>query len=86
MCSRARQGGTAVFETNQIESIFELVRSGFGLSVVPAMALSHAAGCALVRLHTKSYRRIGYLRARRHQVSKPMREFTTWLRSIAKKQ
>lgn len=31
-----------------------------------------------------SYRRIGYIRARRHLVSRPMREFTSWLRSIAK--
>jgi DNA-binding transcriptional LysR family regulator len=62
---------------------FELVRSGFGLSVVPEMAFSNAAGCTLVRLQTQSYRRIGYIRARRHRVSQPMREFTSWLRSIA---
>jgi len=55
-----------------MESIFELVRSGFGLSVVPEMASSNAAGGTLVRLHTKSYRRIGYIRARRHLVSRPM--------------
>jgi LysR family transcriptional regulator, hydrogen peroxide-inducible genes activator len=85
-CTRARAELRSVFETNQMESIFELVRSGFGLSVVPEMALSHAGGCSLVRLHNKSYRRIGYIRARRHLVSKPMREFTTWLRLIAKKQ
>lgn len=84
-CTRAKAELRSVFETNQMESIFELVRSGFGLSVVPEMVLSHAAGCSLVRLQTKSYRRIGYLRARRHLVSKPMREFTTWLRSIANK-
>jgi LysR family transcriptional regulator, hydrogen peroxide-inducible genes activator len=85
-CTRAKAELRSVFETNQMESIFELVRSGFGLSLVPEMALSHASGCALVRLLHKSYRRIGYIRARRHLVSKPMREFTIWLRSIAKKQ
>ena len=84
-CTRARAELRSVFETNQMESIFELVRSGFGLSVVPEMAISHAGGCALVRLDTKSYRRIGYLRARRHLVSKPMREFTSWLRVISEK-
>jgi len=83
-CTRAKAKLQSVFETNQMESIFELVRSGFGLSVVPEMASSNAAGCALVRLHNKSYRRIGYIRARRHLVSRPMREFTSWLRSIAK--
>jgi LysR family hydrogen peroxide-inducible transcriptional activator len=83
-CTRAKAELRSVFETNQMESIFELVRSGFGLSVVPEMASSNAAGCTLVRLQTKSYRRIGYIRARRHLVSRPMREFTSWLRSIAK--
>ena len=83
-CTRAKAELRSVFETNQMESIFELVRSGFGLSVVPEMASSNAAGCTLVRLRTKSYRRIGYIRARRHLVSRPMREFTSWLRSIAK--
>ncbi len=83
-CTRAKAELRSVFETNQMESIFELVRSGFGLSVVPEMASSNAAGCTLVRLQTKSYRRIGYIRARRHLVSRPMREFISWLRSIAK--
>jgi LysR family transcriptional regulator, hydrogen peroxide-inducible genes activator len=83
-CTRAKAELRSVFETNQMESIFELVRSGFGLSVVPEMASSNAAGCTLVRLQNKSYRRIGYIRARRHLVSRPMREFTSWLRSIAK--
>ena len=83
-CTRAKAELRSVFETNQMESIFELVRSGFGLSVVPKMASSNAAGCTLVRLHTKSFRRIGYIRARRHLVSRPMREFISWLRSIAR--
>lgn len=85
-CTRAKAELRSVFETNQMESIFELVRSGFGLSVVPEMASSNAEGCTLVRLRTKSYRRIGYIRARRHLVSRPMREFTSWLRSIAQDQ
>ena len=85
-CARAKAELHSVFETNQLESIFELVRSGFGLSVVPETAASNAAGCTLVHLQTKSYRRIGYIRARRHLVSRPMREFTSWLRSIAKQQ
>jgi LysR family hydrogen peroxide-inducible transcriptional activator len=84
-CTRAKAELRSVFETNQIESIFE-VRSGFGLSVVPEMASSNAAGCTLVRLHKKSYQRIGYIRARGHLVSRPMREFASWLRSIAKGQ
>ena len=83
-CTRAKAELRSVFETNQMESIFEPVRSGFGLSVVPEMASSNAAGCTRVRLQNTSYRRIGYIRARRHLVSRPMREFTSWLCSIAK--
>jgi LysR family hydrogen peroxide-inducible transcriptional activator len=85
-CTRAKAELRSVFETNQMESIFELVRSGFGLSVVPAMASSNAEGCTLVPLQNISNRRIGYARARRHQVSRPMREFISWLRSIAQAQ
>jgi hypothetical protein len=48
--------------------------------------VERAAGCTLVRLRNKSYRRIGYIRARRHLVSRPMREFTSWLRAIAKEE
>jgi LysR family hydrogen peroxide-inducible transcriptional activator len=84
-CTRAKAELRSVFETNQMESIFELVRSGFGVTLVPEMASSNAAGCTLIHLQTKNtYRRIGYIRARRHLVSRPMREFTGWLRSIAK--
>jgi LysR family transcriptional regulator, hydrogen peroxide-inducible genes activator len=81
-CGRAKAGLSAVFETDQLASIFQLVRSGFGLTVVPAMAASHSAGCKLVALRGNSFRRIGYLRARRHSVTRPMREFTSWLRTL----
>src|SRR4029077_12653825 len=53
-----------------------------GLSVVPEMESSKAAGCTLLRLRNKSYRRIGYIWARRHFVSRPMREFTSWLQKM----
>jgi LysR family hydrogen peroxide-inducible transcriptional activator len=82
-CSRGRTELHRVFETDQLASIFQFVRSGFGLTVVPAMTASHSAGCKLIPLRGNSFRRIGYLRARRHVVSRPMREFTTWLRTLA---
>ncbi len=79
-CTHAKADLRSVFETNQLTSIFQLVRSAFGLTLVPAMASSHAEGCTLVPLRESSFRRIGYLRASRHFVSKPMREFVAWLR------
>jgi LysR family hydrogen peroxide-inducible transcriptional activator len=81
-CTRGKAELHSVFETNQMESIFQLVRSGFGVSLVPEMALSHATACALVCLKTNHQRRVGYLRARRHFVSRPMREFLSWLRAV----
>ena len=93
-CSRANAELHTVFEANHLESIFQLVRSSFGLTLVPAMTSSHATGCghlcspcdgrvALVPLRENSFRRIGYMRARRHTVSRPMREFINWLRTLA---
>jgi LysR family transcriptional regulator, hydrogen peroxide-inducible genes activator len=81
-CTRAKAELHSIFETNQLESIFQLSKSGFGVTLVPEMASSHAAGCALVPLRGSNSRRIGYLRARRHVVTRPMREFTSWLRAI----
>jgi LysR family transcriptional regulator, hydrogen peroxide-inducible genes activator len=81
-CTRAKAELRATFETDQLASIFQFVRSGFGLTVVPAMAAPHAHGCRLIPLRGSNYRRIGYLRARRHFVSRPMIAFTGWLRTI----
>jgi LysR family transcriptional regulator, hydrogen peroxide-inducible genes activator len=81
-CTRAKTELRSVFETDQLASIFQLVQSGFGVTVVPAMASSHATGCKLIPLRENSFRRIGYLRARRHFVGRPMREFTAWLKTL----
>jgi LysR family transcriptional regulator, hydrogen peroxide-inducible genes activator len=81
-CTRARAEFVSVFETDQIASIFPLVASGFGVSLIPAMAASHAEGCHTVPLDRPSFRRIGYLRAGHHFVSQPMKEFFAWLRAL----
>lgn len=81
-CRRAKAELRSAFESDQLASIIQLVRSGFGVTLVPAMASSHAAGCKLVPLRRNSCRRIGYIRARRHSVSRPMRQFVTWLRTL----
>lgn len=79
-CKRAKSEFRSIFESNQLESIFQLISSGFGVSLVPEMASRHAADCTLVPLQGNNSRRIGYLRARRHVATRPMREFTLWLR------
>ena len=72
----------SVFETNQLESIFQLVRSNFGLTLIPAMAKGYATGCTLIPPSLDVFRRVGYLRVRRHPVSRSMRAFTDWLRTL----
>lgn len=80
-CPQLKAKLRSAFETDQMASIFELVRTGFGVTVVPAMAATHS-GCKLVPLEG-AFRRVGYLRARHHIVTKPMREFIQWLRHLA---
>ena len=82
-CTRATAELRPVFETNQLESIFQLIQSGFGVTLVPAMAKSHGEGCAFVPLKGTHSRRVGYLRARRHVLTRPMRELSLWLRKVA---
>jgi LysR family hydrogen peroxide-inducible transcriptional activator len=81
-CTRARAEFVSVFETDQIASIFPLVANGFGVSLIPAMAASQAVGCKIVTLERASFRRIGYMRAGHHFVSRPMKEFFAWLRTL----
>jgi LysR family hydrogen peroxide-inducible transcriptional activator len=81
-CTRAKVDLVSVFETDQIASIFPLVATGFGISLIPAMAAPHASGCRIVSLERVHYRRIGYLRANHHFVSKPMKAFFAWMRAL----
>jgi LysR family hydrogen peroxide-inducible transcriptional activator len=80
-CKRARTEFKSVFETDHLTSILALVASGFGVSIIPQMAAGAAAGCRLIPLAQNSVRRIGYLRVRRHFLSRAMKEFTAWLRA-----
>ena len=84
-CTRSKAELRSIFETNQLESIFQLIQSGFGVTLVPEMASSHGTGCALIPLKGTPARRVGYLRARRHVLTRPMRELTSWLRRVAEK-
>lgn len=83
VCHRAKAKFTSQFEADQFASIFSLIGSGFGLSIVPEMARGHALGCRLVPLKQKASRRIGFIRLERHFVSKPMEAFIRFLRDLA---
>ena len=80
VCERGRARFEAHFEADQFASIFELIRAGFGVSIVPEMARRAAEGCRLIPIDPKATRRVGYVRLERRYVSKTMEAFTNYLR------
>jgi LysR family hydrogen peroxide-inducible transcriptional activator len=85
VCSRGRTQFISVFETDQFSSIFSLVSSGFGISLVPQMAATEESGCDFLPLEREAVRRIGYVRARGHVAGPAQKAFTEWLREAAKR-
>ena len=83
ICQRARAKFAGQFEADQFASIFALIRSGFGVSIVPEMARDSATGCQLIPIDQKASRRIGFIRMEKRYVSKPLEAFTKFLRGLA---
>lgn len=85
-CTRRGAHVQSVFESYQFSSIFSLVASGFGVSIIPEMAAPLAIGCCLVPLGPASVRKIGYFRNRRCFQSKSVKAYMSWLRTVAGEQ
>lgn len=85
LCDRTRARFAGQFEADQFLTIFEWIRAGFGVSIVPAMARCLAAGCRLIELEPKAERRIGYIRLELRFLSKALEAFTSFLQEAAKK-
>ena len=83
-CGQARAHFEAQFEADQLASIFELIRAGFGVSIVPEMARRTADGCKLLTIEPAARRRIGYVRLERRYVSKQIEAFTAYLREVGR--
>ena len=83
VCERARAHFGARFEADQFASIFELIRAGFGVSIVPEMARRSADGCKLLTIEPSETRRVGYVRLERRFISKPVKAFTAYLREVS---
>lgn len=86
VCDRARARFAAQFEADQFLTIFELIRSGFGVSIVPEMARNSSEGCRLVEIEPKASRRVGYVRLERRYMSKSLEAFTGFLKESVEKQ
>jgi LysR family hydrogen peroxide-inducible transcriptional activator len=84
ICNRASASFEATFETNQFSSILPLVAAGFGVSLVPQMALSAGSGCRFIPLDREAFRRIGYMRNRQHGAGAAQKAFIKWLRDLAR--
>ncbi len=84
VCERARAHFGAQFEADQFASIFELIRAGFGVSIVPELARRSAEGCKLLAIEPPASRKIGYVRLERRYISKPVKAFTAYLREVAR--
>lgn len=84
ICNRANASFEATFETNQFSSILPLVADGFGVSLVPQMALSENCGCRFIPLDREAFRRIGYMRNRQHGAGSAQKAFIGWLRNLAR--
>ena len=84
LCSRRGTSMRPIFETDQFSSIFPLVASGFGVSIIPEMASSLATGCCVIPLGPASFRKVGYFRNRRSFQSKAAKSFVSWLRGVAR--
>jgi LysR family hydrogen peroxide-inducible transcriptional activator len=80
ICSRARTPLSKMFETDQFASIFPLVAAGLGIALVPEMAARDAMDCLIVPLQPKAWRRVGYIRVRRHVAGAAQIAFVKWVR------
>jgi LysR family hydrogen peroxide-inducible transcriptional activator len=83
VCRKGRLMPNTVFESDQLSSIFALVRAGAGVSLAPEMAAAAAEGCILRPLRPESFRRIGYVHARRQFRPPAQNAFVEWLKQSA---
>jgi DNA-binding transcriptional LysR family regulator len=61
-------------------SIFPIVASELGIRLAPHMAAQTAEDCRLLPLEQETFRRVGYIRVRRHVACTAQRAFVNWLR------
>lgn len=80
VCDRGRARFSGQFEADQFLTIFELIRAGFGVSIVPEMARRVSDGCRLIEIEPKASRQVGYIRLERRYVSKALEAFTAYLK------
>jgi LysR family hydrogen peroxide-inducible transcriptional activator len=84
ICNRARAPFDSMFETEQFSSIFPIVATGLGITLAPWLAAQTAGECRLLPLEREAFRRVGYIRMRRHVSGTAQHAFVNWLRAEAR--
>lgn len=84
VCDRARARFAGQFEADQFLTIFEWIRAGLGVSIVPEMARRLSEGCRLIELEPRASRRVGCVRLERRYLSKAIEVFTGYLKESAR--
>jgi LysR family hydrogen peroxide-inducible transcriptional activator len=80
-CERARLDPQIIFESGQFSSILSMVGAGFGVSIVPEMAVEKRPGCRYVPIaDERSTRTIGAVTLRGRLLTRTQREFLDYLR------
>jgi LysR family hydrogen peroxide-inducible transcriptional activator len=85
VCARARARFAGQFEVDQFLTIFELIRAGFGVSIVPEMARCLSEGCRLIAIEPTASRRVGYIRLELRYLPKALEAFTGYLKEAAER-
>lgn len=80
VCDRARTRFSGHFEADQFLTIFELIRAGFGVSILPEVSRPLGHGCRFLEIEPRASRRIGYIRLERRYLSKALEAFTSYLK------
>ncbi|MCX6593890.1 MAG: LysR family transcriptional regulator [Acidobacteria bacterium] len=80
-CSQARARFENLQESDNLVSIFAMVAHGFGISLVPERTAQHAAGCTLVPIKPRHFRRIGYAQAAGHAALPVQKHLIRFLRA-----
>ena len=83
--SAVRRCVAGQFEADQFLTIFELIRAGFGVSIVAEMARSLSEGCRLIEIEPKASRRAGYISLELRYLSTALEAFTEHLKAEAER-
>lgn len=86
VCGSARVNPTVAFESGQFRSVLGMVAAGVGISLVPEMAVDHAASCRFVPLQESNATRTVVLASLRGRNFNGVQQaFLSWIQAQSSK-